>query len=127
MQQPRRRKVMVVEDDAPLREILQVLLQEYPHDFIFAENGRHALELDTIHGPELIMVDLGLPDMSGLELGKELRRRRGSSQRLIAFTGYDSDDYREQARHAGFDDFYLKPMELDAMERTFAKIFAEPA
>lgn len=124
--QPHRRQVMVVEDDAPLREILQVLLQDYPHDFVFAENGRHALELDAIHEPELIMVDLGLPDMSGLELGRELRRRRGSSRRLIAFTGYDSDDYRQQARDAGFDDFYLKPMELDAMERTFAKIFAEP-
>ena len=124
--QPRHRKVMVVEDDAPLREILQVLLQDYPHDFVFAENGKHALELDTAHQPELIMVDLGLPDISGLELGRELRRRGGSNRRLIAFTGYDSDDYRQQARDAGFDDFYLKPMELDAMEKTFAKILAEP-
>lgn len=123
--QPRRRKIMVVEDDAPLREILQVLLQDYPHDFVFAENGQRALELDIAHHPELIMVDLGLPDMSGFELGKKLRQQRADGRRLIAFTGYDSDEYRKQAREAGFDDFYLKPMELGAMEETFAKILAE--
>lgn len=119
-----RRKVMVVEDDAPLREILQVLLQDYPHEFLFAENGSQALSLDAAHKPDLIMIDLGLPDMSGFELGKELRRRSGK-RHLVAFTGYDSKDYREQAQQAGFNDFYLKPMELEAMERTFEQIFSE--
>lgn len=123
MMQLRRRKIMVVEDDAPLREILQVLLQEYPHEFMFAENGNQALALAAIHQPELIMVDLGLPDMNGFDLGRELRRH-GANRRLVAFTGYDSPEYRERARQAGFDEFYLKPMELEAMEKTFEGIFS---
>ena len=118
-----RRKIMLVEDDAPLREILQVLLQDYPHQFLFAESGSQALAVAASEQPELIAVDLGLPDMNGLELGRRLRER-DSKCRLIAFTGYDSEEFREQARQAGFDAFYLKPMELDAMERTFAEIFS---
>lgn len=122
-----RRKIMIVEDDAPLREILQVLLQDYPHEFLFAESGRQALELDAAHSPELVMIDLGLPDMHGFDLGQELRRRQPSAaKRLIAFTGFDSEEHRRQARDAGFDDFYLKPMDLEAMERTFEVILAEP-
>lgn len=117
---------MIVEDDAPLREILQVLLHDYPQEFLFAENGQHALQLDAVHSPELIMVDLGLPDMHGFDLGRELRRRQsGGKRRLIAFTGFDSDDYRKEAQSAGFDEFYLKPMDLDTMEKTFDRILAE--
>jgi DNA-binding response OmpR family regulator len=119
---------MIVEDDAPLREILQVLLEDYPHDFLFAENGRQALELDHAHSPELIMIDLGLPDMHGFDLGQEIRRRDPSGgRRLIAFTGFDSEEHRRKARSVGFDDFYLKPMDLESMERTFAEILADPA
>lgn len=114
---------MIVEDDAPLREILQVLLQDYPHDFLFAENGAQALELDALHAPEVIMIDLGLPDMHGFDLGQELRRRQPHhNRRLIAFTGFDSDEHRRRARSIGFDAFYLKPMDLEAMERTFEEI-----
>lgn len=124
----RRRTILIVEDDAPLREILQVLLEDYPYDFLFAENGRQALELDAAHAPDLVMIDLGLPDMHGFELGQELRRRHpAESLRLVAFTGFDSAEHREQARQAGFNDFYLKPMDLEAMERTFDKILTTPA
>lgn len=117
-----RRKILVVEDDAPLREILQIVLQAYPHDFLFAEDGAHALKLDLEHAPELILIDLGLPDMPGFKLGELLRQRNGNRQRLIAFTGFNSADYRAQACEAGFNDFYLKPMGLDEMEQTFTAI-----
>lgn len=122
-----RRRVMVVEDDHPLREILQVLLQEYPHDFVFAETGTRALSLAAEETPDLVMIDLGLPDIHGFDLARALRRSaNGGRIRLVAFTGHDSDDYRRAAREAGFDDFYLKPMDLDAMERTFDRILALP-
>lgn len=120
-----RLKVMIVEDDLPLREILQILLEEYPHDVVFAENGARALELAGQERPSLVMVDLGLPDMHGFDLGRELRRRlQGPPPRLVAFTGFDSDEHRRKAREAGFDDFYLKPMDLDSMEQTFNRIFS---
>lgn len=119
----RRRKVMIVEDDVSLREILQVLLQDYPHDFVFAESGGRALTLADSESPELVMIDLGLPDMHGFDLARELRQGAlGRDARLIAFTGFDSDEYRRKADEAGFDDFYLKPMDLDSMEQTFERI-----
>lgn len=116
------RKILIVEDDEPLREILQIVLQAYPHDFLFAADGASALEMDLEQGPELILIDLGLPDMSGFELGERLRQRNGNRQRLIAFTGFNSEDYRAQAYRAGFNDFYLKPMGLDEMEQTFTAL-----
>lgn len=123
-----RRKVMIVEDDHPLREILQVLLQDYPHDFVFAESGGRALALAAEEAPELVMIDLGLPDMHGFDLARELRgTEQGRRARLVAFTGFDSDEYRSKAAEAGFDDFYLKPMDLDSMERTFDRILSLPA
>jgi DNA-binding response OmpR family regulator len=117
-----RRKILVVEDDEPLREILQIVLQTFPHDFLFAEDGAQALKLDLEHTPELILIDLGLPDMPGFRLGELLRQRNGHRQRLIAFTGFNSEDYRAQACEAGFNDFYLKPMGLDEIEQTFTTI-----
>lgn len=119
-----RRKILIVEDDEPLREILQVILQIFPHDFLFAKNGAHALQLDAENSPELILIDLGLPDISGFNLGQQLRQRNGQSQRLVALTGFDSQDYRDRAKESGFDEFHLKPMELEQMERTFATIIA---
>src|SRR5690625_2016534 len=119
-----RRTILIVEDDTPLREILKLIVQAYPHDFLFAADGRSALELDQEVSPDLVLIDMGLPDMTGLKLGQMLRQRNGNRQRLIAFTGFSSEDYRKQAQQAGFNDFYLKPMGLDEMEQTFTTILA---
>ncbi len=118
-------KVVIVEDDRALREILGIVLEEYPHQIAFAENGQRALELAAQLAPELILIDLGLPDMHGFDLARALRARNLAPRpRLVAFTGFDGEDFRREAREAGFDDFYLKPMDLTAMERTFERIFA---
>jgi len=120
-----RLKVLIVEDDRPLREILGVVLEDYPHDVVFAENGARALKLAEQHAPQLILIDLGLPDMHGFDLARALRARNAPVRpRLVAFTGFDSDEHRQQAAEAGFDDFYLKPMDLVAMEQAFDQIFS---
>ena len=68
----RRRTILIVEDDAPLREILQVLLEDYPHDFLFAENGRQALELD---GADVLI--LGCMSLAFLRVERELAEATG--------------------------------------------------
>lgn len=118
--------VLIVEDDAPLREIMQVLLEGSDRLVHFAGSGHAALEAITAQSPNPVVIDLGLPDMHGFDLAREIRNREaeGPRRHLIAFTGYDSADYRREASEAGFDEFITKPMDLGAMEDTFARILA---
>lgn len=118
--------ILIVEDDAPLREIMEVLLEDRNRTVLFADSGHAALEAITAHAPSPVVIDLGLPDMHGFDLAREIRSREGaaSERYLIAFTGYDSIEHRRDAGEAGFDEFLVKPMELDAMEETFARILA---
>lgn len=117
--------VLIVEDDAPLREIMQVLLENATREVRFAECGRQALAAIGAHDPNPVVIDLGLPDMHGFELAREIRAQEsGTPRRLIAFTGYDGEDHRREAQAAGFDEFIVKPMDLDTMEQVFARILA---
>lgn len=115
-------QALIVEDDAALREILQLVLEEQGRPVAFAASGQEALEMARRLRPPLLMVDLGLPDMSGLEVARRLRQDF-PEMTMIAFTGFDSADHRRQAEAVGFDHFYVKPMDLEAMERTFERIF----
>ncbi|SRR5690554_2974714 len=118
--------VLIVEDDAPLREIMQLLLEDVSRPIIFADSGRSALQALEKHQPNLIVIDLGLPDMHGFDLAKAIRARSGAADlRLIAFTGYDSATYRREATEAGFDDYLPKPMDLNSMEAVFARILGD--
>jgi CheY-like chemotaxis protein len=113
--------IMIVEDDAPLRTIMQLLLEEQPHRVQFADSGRAALERAAQGDLDVIVIDVGLPDMSGFELARSLRSA-GSTARLVAFTGYDDDRSRQQAEQAGFDVFFHKPLDLGTMEAIFDEI-----
>lgn len=115
--------IMIVEDDAPLRTIMQLLLEEQPHHFEFAETGTEALQQAAANDQDIIVIDVGLPDMSGFELARALRER-GCHSYLIAFTGFDDDRTRAQATAAGFDRFFHKPLDLATMESIFDEIIA---
>ncbi len=118
--------IIIVEDDAPLRTIMQLLLEDGPHRVEFAETGAVALAKAAELTADVIVIDVGLPDMSGFDLARKLRER-GSSACLIAFTGFDDESSRERAQQAGFDDYYHKPLDLEAMESIFDRVIAAGA
>ncbi len=109
-------KVMVVDDKDDARDIRVAVIELLGHSAFGAPNGRTALSLVDQISPEVIVCDIGLPNISGYDLVKRLREAL-FSYRLYTFalTGYTQPNDRERALAEGFDAVYSKQMEIDEM------------
>jgi CheY-like chemotaxis protein len=112
-----RRRVLVVEDHEDGREAVRLLLQAAGHVVHVAETGRVALDTAVGFQPDVALVDIGLPDMNGYELARELRTRLGPTVKLIALTGYGQPEDRRRIVAADFDAHLLKPVDPDELSR----------
>jgi two-component system, OmpR family, phosphate regulon response regulator PhoB len=102
--------VLVVEDDADDREIYGRILYYNGFDVIFADDAAGAIELACSHGPDLILLDLGLPTGSGLDVCAELRRRSVCADTpVIALSGFPEAEMGARARQAGCSQYIEKP------------------
>jgi CheY-like chemotaxis protein len=111
------RLVLLIDDDADSRELLGVLLEHAGHDVIQAGTAREGLDLLLAHRPRAAIVDIGLPDMSGLELARRARSELGpDGTKLIALTGFGQQKDRDAATEAGFDHHLVKPLDFDTIE-----------
>jgi CheY-like chemotaxis protein len=115
------RRVLVVDDNRDSAESLAALLGVLGHEVHAAHDGREALELARRLAPDLVLLDIGMPGMSGHEVARRLRADAGLSDTvLIALTGYGSDNDRRASREAGFDGHLVKPIDFEALERILA-------
>jgi CheY-like chemotaxis protein len=119
----RRRRVLIVDDNADAADSLAMLLKFHGHETYVAYSAKEALAHLESFKPDVGLLDIGLPQMDGYELSKQLRAMpQLSALRLIALTGYGQLEDRQRARAAGFDDHLVKPVDLPALERAFAGI-----
>jgi two-component system CheB/CheR fusion protein len=116
---PLRLRVLVVDDEQDAALTLAELLQSYGHDTRVAYDGCAAVETAFSFAPDVVLLDLGLPDIDGYEVAKRIRTQGKAGIRLIAVTGYQRDDARLRA--AGFDDHVIKPRCLDRLSSLLAK------
>ncbi len=108
----RRKRILVVDDDSGLRVVLTQLLQEAGYEAIGAEHALAAVFAAVRARPDLILVDLRMPVMNGLELIKELKTHSDTKNiPLVAMTGHDSPEARAAAVEAGCEGFLAKPFE----------------
>jgi signal transduction histidine kinase/CheY-like chemotaxis protein len=113
---PSTRRILVVDDNADAAESLALLLRQRGHDVRLAGDGPGGLALAGEHPPEVVLLDLGLPGMSGHEVARRLRRQPGLNKALIvALTGSGSDEDRELSRQCGCDHFLVKPVDWDEL------------
>ena len=85
-----------------------------------AVTGENALaEVERFH-PDVVICDIGLPDISGYDIARTLRSRHGSALYLAALTGWDQPSSRALALAAGFDEHLIKPAELAKLEKILA-------
>ncbi|HEX2567556.1 MAG TPA: response regulator [Burkholderiales bacterium] len=113
-QEPRR--VLVIEDDLDTAQSLAFLLRDFGHEVHYAINVNAALSIASRFLPEVVLVDLGLPDGEGADVAKRLRRHpQMKSIRIVAITGRGLE-HRDEALRAGCDDFVRKPVEPDVLE-----------
>ncbi|MFW6244540.1 MAG: response regulator, partial [Fibrobacterota bacterium] len=102
------RKVLVVEDHEDMRMLYRVLFRrEKEIEFLEASNGEEALKVVTGEAPDLVLVDVSLPGMNGIEFTRRLKRDFPHI-RVLVVTGHDADRYHGEAMEAGADDLVTK-------------------
>jgi PAS domain S-box-containing protein len=113
----RRLRVLVVDDNADLVGMLAVFVESFGHDVRKAFDGPSAVSAAVSYRPDVVLLDIGLPGMTGLDVARELRRRAETSgARLIALTGWGQADDRRATEAAGFDAHLTKPTDPDVLE-----------
>jgi PAS domain S-box-containing protein len=111
-----RLKILVVEDNQDSLETLKLLLLAKGHDVHGVTTGREAIEYASRVVSDVAIVDLGLPEMDGYEVARELRKKHGGEETLlVALTGYGSPEDRKLTQKAGFDAHLLKPLDYDKL------------
>ncbi len=114
-------RVLVVEDQAPLRIVLSKLLEKMGHRVEGAGGGEEALQRFDQFKPEVVFSDISMPGMSGYELVRQLRARHDTAGvYIVAMTGYGQSTDRQTALEAGFDEHMVKPADIAQLERLFA-------
>lgn len=114
---PARRTILVVDDNRDAANALCELLQLGGHDVAAVYTARAALDACAAAQPDVAIVDIGLPDMSGYQLAAALRERGGISLRLVALTGYGQAADKQRAGDAGFDLHLTKPATIAELQR----------
>jgi len=104
-------RVLVVDDNRDAADVLCLLMSFWGHDARAAYDGASALQAVGEHPPDVILCDLGLPDMDAAALAAQL----GPVPALVALTGYSDDAHRRTAAAAGFDPYLLKPCDPVAL------------
>jgi PAS domain S-box-containing protein len=121
-------QVMVVDDNRDVAESCKTLLELSGHRVSTAYTGREALELAENLHPDVILLDIGLPDISGYEVARCVRATSwGANADLIAVTGWGQDTDRERAFRAGFDHHLTKPISTDSLETLLQSLHLHPA
>jgi two-component system CheB/CheR fusion protein len=115
---PPGKRVVVIEDNADGREMLELLLQQAGYEVFSAGDGSSGLELIERERPQIAIVDIGLPTMNGFEIAKALRARpEYQDLYLVALTGYGQPSDHEAALSAGFDEHLVKPLDPNELSR----------
>jgi two-component system CheB/CheR fusion protein len=115
------RHILIVEDDETNREGLRTLLELWGHQVEEAATGESGVQMAIARRPDVVLLDIGLPDLNGYEVAKRIRRAPGNDNVvLIALTGYGELD--EQPADARFDTHVMKPVDCDRLRELMSTI-----
>jgi two-component system KDP operon response regulator KdpE len=107
-------RVLVIDDEPPIRKLLRLGLLAQGYETVEAVSGKAALELFSQHLPDIVILDLGLPDMQGHELLRTLRARNDSVP-IVVLSSRDDEAGKVQALDSGADDYVTKPFGMDEL------------
>lgn len=118
-----RRRVALVEDNADARLSLRMLLELDGHEVLEAADGLQGCALLQDDARiDIAFVDIGLPGVDGYEVARAARRKRGASIRLVAMSGYGSDQDIARGTEAGFDNYVVKPVEFGELRKQLGEM-----
>ena len=105
--------ILIVEDDAPIRNLISATLKTQDYRFITAANGETAIAEAASHNPDIVLLDLGLPDMDGIKVIKRIRT--WSNMPIIVISARSEDTDKIDALDAGADDYLTKPFSVEEL------------
>jgi len=110
------RRILVVDDNQDAAESLSMLLTMLGADVHVVHTGLDGLEAVAVYQPDVVLLDIGLPDIDGYEVARRIRQQHSADIRLIALTGWGQEEDRRRTRAAGFDHHLIKPADIRALE-----------
>jgi len=111
------RKVLIVDDDVDAADSLALILRAMGHQVDVAHDGRSGVEISRRMRPDIVLLDIAMPQMSGYDAAREIRRFLGPDVRMVAVTGYGQYEDRRRSLEAGFDQHIIKPLDPDCLKR----------
>lgn len=105
--------ILVVEDDAPIRNLIATTLKAHDYRHFVATTGKNAILMAASHNPDIVLLDLGLPDIDGVEVIKTIRS--WSHMPIIVISARSEDDDKIEALDAGADDYLTKPFSIQEL------------
>ena len=105
--------ILVVEDDTPVRNLITTTLKTHDYKYLTAKDGASAIMEASSYNPDIILLDLGLPDMDGIEVIKKIRTWSNSPIIVISARSEDSD--KIEALDCGADDYLTKPFSVEEL------------
>lgn len=105
--------ILIVEDDPPIRNLISVALEAHDYRYISAANAGNAIMEATSHNPDIVLLDLGLPDLDGVDVIRKIRS--WSKMPIIVISARSDDRDKIDALDAGADDYLTKPFSVDEL------------
>lgn len=105
--------ILVVEDDAPVRNLMITTLKTHEYKYLTAPTGQEAVMLASSHNPDVVFLDLGLPDMDGIDVIRQIRS--WSNMPIIVISARSEDEDKISALDAGADDYLTKPFSVEEL------------
>ena len=105
--------VLVVEDDRPIRNLIVTTLKMHDYKYLTAKNGASAIMEASSHHPDIVLLDLGLPDMEGVDVIKKIRT--WSNMPIIVISARSEDSDKIEALDSGADDYITKPFSVEEL------------
>lgn len=105
--------ILIVEDDAPIRNLITTTLKAHEYKYLTAQNGENAIMQASSHNPDIVLLDLGLPDIDGVEVIKKIRT--WSEMPIIVISARSEDNDKIEALDAGADDYLTKPFSVEEL------------
>jgi PAS domain S-box-containing protein len=122
-----RGKLLVVDDNRDAATTLAAVLELYGYTVMTVYSGAEALEVGARLRPQVVLLDIGMPGMSGYETARRIRLEAwGRHTTLIAVTGWGQDDDKRKAQVVGFDHHLTKPVDPDDLDRLLGMVLRDP-
>lgn len=118
-----RPRVLLIDDNQDIADSLQMLLQAHDYPVAVAYDGESGVQMALDFQPEVVLLDLGLPDISGHDVCRRIRQQAGGADRfVVAATGWGTRQDREKSREAGFDEHLVKPVTIKRLLAMLAEL-----